>query len=265
MEYYERGGGAYVNVAVQVIPVAPPPPPDTAAPDSTITTPANKATVPAGSVTATGTSTDDKGVTEVRIGVRNRDTTLWLQGDGTWASAYAYRLATVASPGATSTGWSIDVNLPAPGTTGSTPGPATPRATSTAAPPGGRSACCSRRRPLPRALGGGPSGYLTVVQPRTVGIEEELFLIDPATRQVAPRSQAVLSRVVPDPSLEPDEDLDKELFRHQLETRTTPLSDLGELRTHLVRQRRAAAEAAADGRGAHCCDRHQSGRRAASP
>jgi carboxylate-amine ligase len=83
------------------------------------------------------------------------------------------------------------------------------------------------------------------VQPRTVGIEEELFLIDPVTRQVAPRSQTVLNRVVPDPSLGPDEDLAKELFRHQLETRTTPLSDLGELRTHLVRQRQAAADAAA--------------------
>ncbi len=84
------------------------------------------------------------------------------------------------------------------------------------------------------------------MQPRTVGIEEELFLVDPATRQVAPRSQAVLNRAVPDPALGPDEDLDKELFRHQLETRTSPLSDLGELRTHLVRQRRAAAEAAAE-------------------
>ena len=57
--------------------------------------------MPAGSVTATGTSTDDKGVTEVRIAVRNRDNNLWLQGDGSWGTAYAYRLATVASPGAT--------------------------------------------------------------------------------------------------------------------------------------------------------------------
>jgi hypothetical protein len=115
VEYYERGGNAGITVGLQVLPVAPPPTPDTAAPDSTITTPANKAVVPAGSVTATGTSTDDKGVTEVRIGVRNRDNNLWLQGDGSWGTAYAYRLATVDSPGATSTGWTINVNLPAAG------------------------------------------------------------------------------------------------------------------------------------------------------
>ena len=71
--------------------------------------------MPAGSVTATGTSTDDKGITEVRVAVRNRDNNLWLQGDGSWATGYAYRLATVASPGATSTGWSINVNLPTAG------------------------------------------------------------------------------------------------------------------------------------------------------
>lgn len=88
------------------------------------------------------------------------------------------------------------------------------------------------------------------VTPRTVGIEEELLLVDPATRKAVPRSPSVLSRVQGTPSKgaeddsDPDEELDKEFFRHQLETRTSPLTDLGELRTHLVRQRRAAAEAA---------------------
>ncbi len=115
VEWYDNTGDANVSVALETIPVAPPPTPDTAAPDSTIATPANKANVPAGSVTATGTSTDDKGVTEVRIAVRNRDNNLWLQGDGSWGAAYAYRLATVASPGATSTGWTINVNLPTAG------------------------------------------------------------------------------------------------------------------------------------------------------
>jgi hypothetical protein len=115
VEYYDNTGDANVSVALETIPVAPPPTPDTSTPDTTITTPANKANVPAGSVTATGTSTDDKGVTEVRIAVRNRDINLWLQGDGSWGAAYAYRLATIASPGATSTGWTIDVNLPTAG------------------------------------------------------------------------------------------------------------------------------------------------------
>ncbi len=111
VEYYDRTGDANVSVGLQTIPVTPPTP-DTAAPDSTIATPANKASVAAGTVTATGTSTDDKGVTEVRVAVRDRDNKLWLQGNGSWAAGYAYRLATLASPGATSTNWSINVNLP---------------------------------------------------------------------------------------------------------------------------------------------------------
>ncbi len=82
------------------------------------------------------------------------------------------------------------------------------------------------------------------MQPRTVGIEEELLLLDPESRQSAPRAQAVLRQPVDDPALASDEHLDKELFRHQLETRTTPLTDLGEVRTHLARQRRAAAASA---------------------
>ncbi len=115
VEWYDNTGDANVSVALQTIPVAPPPTPDAAAPDSTITTPANKASVPAGSVTATGTATDDKGISEVRVAVRNRDNNLWLQANGTWAAGYAYRLATVAGPGAASTGWSINVNLPTTG------------------------------------------------------------------------------------------------------------------------------------------------------
>ncbi len=90
------------------------------------------------------------------------------------------------------------------------------------------------------------------MNPRTVGIEEELLLVDPATRKVSPRSPSVLSKVHGTPGNghgaagDPDEgeDLDKELYRHQLETRTSPLTDLGELRAHLVRQRKIAAEAA---------------------
>lgn len=69
------------------------------------------------------------------------------------------------------------------------------------------------------------------------------MLVDPATRQLSPRSQQVLSGAA-HPSGAPGEDLAKELFRHQLETRTAPLTALGEIREHLVQQRRAAAEAA---------------------
>lgn len=93
-------------------------------------------------------------------------------------------------------------------------------------------------------LGDRVAGYFRAVEPRTVGIEEELLLVDPATRRLAPRSPTVLHRAVPDPESAPDEELEKELFRHQLETRTSPLVDLGELHTRLVTQRRVAAEAA---------------------
>lgn len=93
-------------------------------------------------------------------------------------------------------------------------------------------------------LRGTPYGYFDDVEPRTIGIEEELLLVDPATRQLTPRSQDVLRLATVDPAAAADESLDKEFFRHQIETRTTPLLDLAELRAHLVRQRRTAAEAA---------------------
>lgn len=112
VDYFERGGGAFISVGLEIIPVTPPPPPDTIAPNGTIVTPAANATVPSGAVSATGTATDNVGVTEVRVGVRDRDAGLWLQGDGSWGSTYAYRLATLNTPGGTSTDWSISVNLP---------------------------------------------------------------------------------------------------------------------------------------------------------
>ena len=111
VDYYENGGGAFVAVALQVIPTAPPPTPDTVAPDSTVTTPAANATVPSGAVTCTGTASDDRGVTEVRVGIRDRDAGQWLQANGTWASGYAYRQASLSAPGGTSTDWSLTVNL----------------------------------------------------------------------------------------------------------------------------------------------------------
>lgn len=83
---------------------------------------------------------------------------------------------------------------------------------------------------------------------RTVGVEEELLLVDPATRGVADRSAEVLKehrehgagRRAQDAS----EIVDQELFRHQVETRTDPHTDLEKLREQLVGARRAAGEAA---------------------
>lgn len=76
-----------------------------------------------------------------------------------------------------------------------------------------------------------------------MGVEEELLLVDPETRAVAPRSEQVLEAAEGHPHADL---LDHELFRHQIETRTQPVTDLGELREQLVVQRKAAAEAAAE-------------------
>ncbi|MBR7744195.1 glutamate--cysteine ligase [Phycicoccus sp. BSK3Z-2] len=80
---------------------------------------------------------------------------------------------------------------------------------------------------------------------RTVGVEEELFLVDPETRTSSPRSPEVLKHFARnEPEADPD-DLGAELFKHQLETRTPPHRSLEDLRADLVRGRRLAAESAA--------------------
>lgn len=85
-------------------------------------------------------------------------------------------------------------------------------------------------------------GYIVDMQRRTVGVEEELLLIEPETRAASPRSQQVL-KYAAEHGL-PTCDLDHELYRHQLETRTPPVTTLADLRHHIVGGRRAAAEAA---------------------
>lgn len=79
---------------------------------------------------------------------------------------------------------------------------------------------------------------------RTVGVEEELFLVDPETRLSSPRSPQVLQHArAQDPGSGAD-DLDREFFRHMVETRTPPTASMADLREHLLRGRRLAAEAA---------------------
>lgn len=74
---------------------------------------------------------------------------------------------------------------------------------------------------------------------RQVGVEEEMFLIDPRTRQLTPVSDRVVhaTRAAQD-------DLDQELFLQQLETRTRPHTDLAALSKDLVEERRLASESA---------------------
>jgi carboxylate-amine ligase len=83
----------------------------------------------------------------------------------------------------------------------------------------------------------------------------ELLHLDPETRAASPRSQQVLKRFrehgrgqeprLPETRASTDE-LDQELFRHQLETRTDPATDLADTLHQLRLARRTAGEAARD-------------------
>jgi len=77
------------------------------------------------------------------------------------------------------------------------------------------------------------------VSVRKVGIEEELLLIDPETRRVASVSGATVE------ANERDAEVGGELFQHQIETSTPPVTDADELERHLRAGRRAVGEAAA--------------------
>lgn len=84
---------------------------------------------------------------------------------------------------------------------------------------------------------------------RTVGVEEELLLIDPESRTIRAGASAVLKENREHgggrfPRAASDE-LDQELFLHQLETRTDPSSSLDDIEAQLVAARRTAAAAAA--------------------
>jgi PKD repeat protein len=62
-----------------------------------------------------GTATDDKGVQSVRVALEDQDTGRFVQPNGTMAAAFATLNATLASPGGTSTTWTLGVDLPTKG------------------------------------------------------------------------------------------------------------------------------------------------------
>jgi PKD repeat protein len=66
-------------------------------------------------VSFTGTATDDHGVASVQVALQDQDTGRYLQPNGTMASTVATRAATLGSPGATSTTWSLGLTLPTEG------------------------------------------------------------------------------------------------------------------------------------------------------
>ncbi|MFD7712828.1 glutamate--cysteine ligase [Streptomyces sp. NPDC059785] len=77
---------------------------------------------------------------------------------------------------------------------------------------------------------------------RTVGVEEELLLVDPRTGEPQALSTAVLARAARDGDAE--ETFEKELHDQQLEFATHPQSDMHELGAEIVRCRKEAARVA---------------------
>jgi PKD repeat protein len=63
----------------------------------------------------TGTATDDFGVESVRVVIQDRDTSRYLQPNGTVSGLYAELPATLATPNGTSTTWSLSRTLPTQG------------------------------------------------------------------------------------------------------------------------------------------------------
>ncbi len=62
-----------------------------------------------------GTATDDFGVASVELTLRENDSGRYLQPNGSLSAAFARLPATLAAPGATSTGWTLSVDLPSNG------------------------------------------------------------------------------------------------------------------------------------------------------
>ncbi|MDQ4102747.1 MAG: glutamate--cysteine ligase, partial [Actinomycetota bacterium] len=80
--------------------------------------------------------------------------------------------------------------------------------------------------------------------PRSVGVEEELLLVDPADGHALAVANAVLQEATVHGEEPADEVLTSELARQQVETNTRPCTSLDELGSELRRSRRAAASAA---------------------
>jgi tripartite motif-containing protein 71 len=87
---------------------------DTTPANGTVSTPTANQVLTATPVNMTGAATDDVGVAEVRISIQDRDSKLWLRSNGTWGPAQPQQ-ATLASPGATSTGWTFAFTPPTGG------------------------------------------------------------------------------------------------------------------------------------------------------
>jgi len=82
-----------------------------------------------------------------------------------------------------------------------------------------------------------------------VGVEEELLVVDPATRSVTARANVLIrenaERSRGSAPRQASDELDEELFRHQLEIRSDPSRDIDNVVRQVLDGRRTAGEAAA--------------------
>ncbi|MCP5028249.1 MAG: hypothetical protein GY929_18385 [Actinomycetia bacterium] len=83
---------------------------DTTDPETGVSEPALPGEILDRGIAPAGQATDDVGVTFVRVEIRDNNTDLWLQADGTWGG-WVGLAATLDNPGGLSTGWSYPVNL----------------------------------------------------------------------------------------------------------------------------------------------------------
>ena len=80
---------------------------------------------------------------------------------------------------------------------------------------------------------------------RTVGVEEEMLVVDPASGRPVPLAAAVLDRDPRADGSSPETPVERELMRQQVEMQTEPCASISELREALLSERRAVAEIAA--------------------
>ncbi len=88
-------------------PPPPPPPSDEVPPTAAVAVPSQDEVFAALPVVLSGTASDNVGVERVTVAIRDQETNLWLQADGTYGPwDTRLRDATLADLGTTSTGWS---------------------------------------------------------------------------------------------------------------------------------------------------------------
>jgi hypothetical protein len=85
---------------------------DVTDPDGFVDVPAAGVVLSGPGVVLSGSASDDVGVTDVRVAVRDAASKLWLQSDGvTFGSAYALLPSSLDAVGGVLTGWSLAVSL----------------------------------------------------------------------------------------------------------------------------------------------------------